>query len=151
MELALAKRGPKGIDRDKVLPHIYGEVASGRSLDKVLSEDEGMPGSATFWRWHMDDEEIRENLARARVNGADKHLGEMVPIADDLSEDPASRKVRIYAREKYAQMMSPRKYLPNGGDGGTTINIHVDRPTLAIQAAALLGSVAERTKVLDDD
>jgi hypothetical protein len=103
----------KAIDRAKVLPVIFGEVAAGRALDKVL-EDAGMPASATFWRWHMEDEQIRENLAQARANAVELHLGEIVGIADDKESDPdaRSRKVRIYARERFAQMIAPRKYGP---------------------------------------
>jgi hypothetical protein len=103
----------KVIDREAVLPTIYAEVATGRSLDSVL-KDEGMPSSATFWRWHMEDENIRENLAQARANAVEVHLGEIIEIADNKTADPdaASRKVRIYAREKFAQMIAPRKYGP---------------------------------------
>jgi hypothetical protein len=103
----------KVIDREAVLPKIYAEVATGRSLDSVLKDD-GMPASATFWRWHMEDEKIRENLAQARANAVEVHLGEIIEIADNKTADPdaASRKVRIYAREKFAQMIAPRKYGP---------------------------------------
>lgn len=101
----------KAIDRAVVLPAIYAEVAAGRSLDTVLT-DEGMPSPSTFWRWHMEDQEIRDNLARARENGVERHLDEIVTISDDLEDEPASRRVRIDARVKAAQMMAPRKYGP---------------------------------------
>lgn len=102
----------KIIDRDAVLPHIYAEVASGRSLDKVLTEDDGMPSPSTFWRWHMEDEAIRDNLARCRENGVERYMGQIVEISDDKADDPASRRVRIDARVKAAQMIAPRKYGP---------------------------------------
>jgi hypothetical protein len=110
----MAKRGPKGIDRNKVLARIYHEVAAGRALSTVLAEDKDMPGSSTFWRWHMEDQDIRDNLAHARTNAVELHLGEIIAIADDRESDPdpASRRVRIYAREKFAQMIAPRKYGP---------------------------------------
>lgn len=103
----------KTLDRDAILTTIYGEVASGRALDSVLN-DPFMPSRTTFWRWHMEDEEIRDNLARSRANGVDRHLGEIIAIADDKEgdPDPASRRVRIDARIKAAQMMGPRKYHP---------------------------------------
>jgi len=124
------------IDRSTVLPHIYGEVASGRSLDRVLREDEGMPDQATFWRWHMQDETIRGDLARARENGVERLMGECVDIADETSLDTITdkdgndkpntewisrSKLRIETRMKYAQMIAPRKYGPkldvtSGGD-----------------------------------
>lgn len=115
---------PKTIDRDAVLPLIYAQVACGRSLDKTLS-DEGMPSPSTFWRWHMEDPAIRDNLARARENGVERLMDECVDIADETSLDtikgkdgderPNSEwisrsKLRIETRMKMAQMIAPRKY-----------------------------------------
>jgi hypothetical protein len=79
------------LDRETILPHIFGEVAGGRSVDEILSADAGMPSSSTFWRWHMDDEALRDNLARARECGVERHVGEMVKIADDLTFDERRR------------------------------------------------------------
>jgi hypothetical protein len=117
------------IDRDTVLPHIYGEVASGRSLDSVLRQDEGMPSPATFWRWHMADAEIRDNLARARENGVEIIMDECLEIADDESDEDTGvtvqrAKLRVETRLKYAQMIAPRKYGPRvdhvSSDGSMT-------------------------------
>lgn len=124
---------PKIIDREKALPLIYAEVASGKALDRVLGKD-GLPASATFWRWHMEDEAIRENLARARLNGVEVHLEEALSIADtpmegkivtrklDKDGNPydevrtedmlGHRKLMIDTRIKRAQMIAPRKYGP---------------------------------------
>ena len=130
-------------EREPVLAHIYGEVAAGRALDRVLSEDEGMPGSSTFWRWHMADEQIRDNLARARENGVERLMGECVDIADTQevgeirtvkadgaievkTEDMLGhRKLRIETRMKYAQMIAPRKYGAklDVTSGGEAINL----------------------------
>lgn len=114
------------MERDAVLERIYAEVASGRSLNSVLRNDEGLPAPTTFWRWHMESEDIRDNLARARMNGVEKHMDECVDIADDSANDyvdgadgptynPESvqrAKLRIETRLKLAQMMAPRKYGP---------------------------------------
>ena len=110
----MAKRGPKGYNRDAILPLIYQSVAGGPSLDRTLRETEGMPDPATFWRWHMDDPEIRDNLARARELGAEAHLAECVDIADQANDrdSAAAAKVRVDTRIKLAQMMAPRKYKP---------------------------------------
>lgn len=131
------------MDRDKALPEIYGEVASGRSLDNVLS-DEGMPSPSTFWRWHMDDENIRDNLARARENGVERHMGEIVRISDEVDEDPASRRVRIDARVKAAQMIAPRKYGPkldvtSGGE-----RVEADPVARATRIAAIFAEIEKR-------
>lgn len=110
----MGKRGPKGYDRSAVLPLIYEAVAGGTSLDRVLRENEGMPEPSTFWRWHMEDAEIRDNLARAREMGAEAHLAECVDIADCAvdRDSAAAAKVRVDTRIKLAQMMAPRKYKP---------------------------------------
>lgn len=125
-------------DRDEVLPLIYTKVASGRSLDRVLTDDEGMPSPSTFWRWHAEDAQVRDNLARAREVGVEKLLGECVDIADTplfgeiVTRKPVivdgillegveavevrredmlgHRKLQIETRYKYAQMIAPRKY-----------------------------------------
>jgi hypothetical protein len=146
--MAKPGRPPKWTEetKAKALAHIFGEVASGRSLDHVLSVDEGMPGATTFWRWHMEDEEIRDNLARSRENGVERHVGEMIRIADDTDADPdpASRRVRIYAREKAAQMIAPRKYGPkidvtSGGE-----KVQVDEVTAATRLAAIFAAIEKR-------
>lgn len=102
------------INREEVLPLIYQAVAAGMPLQRVLEDEPGMPASTTFWRWHMDDEGIRDNLARARENGAEAHLADCVAIADTATDrdSAAVAKVRIDTRIKLAQMMAPRKYKP---------------------------------------
>ena len=97
----------------ELLPTIYAEVASGRSLSSVL-KDAGMPSSSTFWRWHAEQPDIRDNLARARENGVEALLDECVDIADEASDrdSAAAAKVRVDTRIKLAQMLAPRKYKP---------------------------------------
>lgn len=107
------KPGPVGLDRAEIVPKILQSVASGISLDKTLTA-EGMPSPSTFWRWHMEDQEIRDNLARARENGVEARLEECVDISDTAidRDSAAAAKVRIDTRVKMAQMMAPRKYKP---------------------------------------
>lgn len=139
------------IDRVSVLPRIYGEVASGRSLDRVLSDDEGMPSPSTFWRWHMEDDEIRDNLARARDNGVEVHMDEIVTIADDLTEDPASRRVRIDARTKRAQMIAPRKYGAKIDVTSAGESVKMDDVAQLTRLAALASKLQKRTDDAADD
>jgi GT2 family glycosyltransferase len=116
----------KAIDQSAVLPLIYAGVAEGVSLSNVLKRD-GMPDHSTFWRWHMDDEDIRDNLARARENGVEVHFDACIDIADETSNDTVTgedgvdrpntewisrSKLRIETRIKMAQMIKPRKYGP---------------------------------------
>ena len=130
----MAKTGPKPMDRKEALAEIFAAVAGGLSLDKFLTlnrDVKGIPSAATFWRWHMEDEAIRDNLARARENGVERLMDECVDIADtahegvEVEEDAdgtvvktkrgdmlGHRKLRIDTRLKYAQMIAPRKYAP---------------------------------------
>ena len=68
--------------REQQLEHIYAQVASGRALVRVLKDDDGMPHPSTFWRWHMRDEDIRDNLARARQNGVEARIDMALDVAN---------------------------------------------------------------------
>lgn len=96
--------------RAKIRDHVLEELSKGRSLSSICDEDEGVCSYATWMRWELADEELCESVARAREAGATKLLEEIIDIADDKSEDANSRKVRIYAREKYAAMIAPRRF-----------------------------------------
>lgn len=143
------------LSREKAIAYILGEVAGGRSLVRVLREDKGVPGSSTFWRWHMEDENLRENLARARENGVEalmeeareiadtQEIGEIVTVDGDKEtvrkEDMLGhRKLRIETRLKYAQMIAPRKYGPKLDLTSGNEPIKMDDTAVAARAAALL-------------
>lgn len=164
--------GPPGYsdeEKIKIIDHVVAELACGRSVKRILEEDEEMPASSQFWKWHFESEDVQEKVARARIHGADAVMDETLSIADNTTNDTikgvsgepdrpntewiSRSKLRVDTRHKYAQMIAPRKYMPNS-DAGITVNLNVNRATFAIQAAALLSGVAERTKVLehqDDD
>lgn len=114
-----------------------------------------MPSGAEFWRWHMDDEGIRDNLARARENGVEALLDEAIDIADtpqigevvthkaDKDGEPVEekrtedmlghRKLRVDTRIKMAQMIAPRKY-------GPKVDVTSDNKPLAGASAAEIGT-----------
>jgi hypothetical protein len=130
------KPGPPGYSeeqRAKIIDHVVAELACGRSVKRILEEDEEMPASSQFWKWHFESEEIQEKVARARVHGADALMDETVTIADDATHDWRLKpkkddededdwafdkenvlrsKLRVDTRQKYAQMIAPRKYGP---------------------------------------
>ena len=130
---ALVPYEERKLARQEQLAHIYGEVASGRSLDSILRQDPGMPLPKDFWLWHMDDPDIRDNLARARENGIEALMDRAQDIAEnpveavELMEEigPDGTKRRRTVREalghrrllidtyvRRAQMLAPRKYGP---------------------------------------
>lgn len=153
-------------DRQRIISHVLAELSGGRAVSRILREDEGMPNKSTFWKWHFDDPDLQEKVARARENGVESVMDETIEIADDATNDWRKRnhgddddedvlnhehvsrsKLRIETRHKYAQMIAPRKYgqkldLTSGGE-----KIKPPSSTLAIQAAALLNNVAARLKI----
>ena len=120
-------------DRDRIAEHICNELANKRFISSILREDEGMPSPAQWARWLAEDtpdaEVLREKVARAREAGVEAHLEDMIAIADDATGDAEvaydaqgkayvkmdgdnvqRAKTRIYAREKMAQMLTPRRF-----------------------------------------
>lgn len=111
------KPGPPGYneaEKTKIIDHVLVELACGRSVNRILAEDDEMPASSQFWKWHFESEDVQEKVARARAAGVEAKLDECVQIADeaDGKESAAAAKVRVDARFKYAQMIAPRKYGP---------------------------------------
>lgn len=112
----------------EIIEHVVSEMSAGRALSRVLAEDEGMPSASTFWRWHLEDEDLQDKVARAREAGVEAIMQEVVEIADNANGDvyieqtergPRARidgeaisrsKLRVETRFKYAQMVAPRKY-----------------------------------------
>lgn len=113
--------------------HIIAELAAGRSVSKILREDDGMPPPRTFWNRIYRNEVLYEKISRAREFGADALLDEARAIADtpmegeevmmEFGPDGAKRRItrkdmlghrrlQIDTRVKYAQMIAPRKYGP---------------------------------------
>ena len=98
--------------REQIVDHVCDQIAQKRTLYKVLAEDANLPSLSSFLKWQSEDRELLEKVERAREHAASAYVAEMVDIADDREDDPdaSSRKVRIYAREKAAQMIAPRRY-----------------------------------------
>jgi hypothetical protein len=126
--------------REAIIAHVLAEVSGGRAVSRILREDDGMPASSQFWRWHFESEDLQEKVARARLNGVEAIMDETLDIADDGTNDWIEKKrddgstydalnaehvqrskLRVDTRHKYAQMIAPRKYgakldLTSGGE-----------------------------------
>ena len=134
----------------QVLDIVCAGLAEGRSLSE-LCRLPGMPDRRTLTDWAAADDvdrggtgAIRSRLARSRELGEEAIIDQLIPIADDLTDDPASRKVRIYARTQYLAVSNPAKYGTNrgvNGNGGIVINASKE---VAFQFVAV-GSVADLT------
>jgi hypothetical protein len=130
-------------ERERIVGHVLAELSGGRAVSRILREDEEMPDVATFWRWHFEDEGLREKVAHARENGVEALMDETISIADDSTRDwrkskddederefapdhVQRAKLRVDTRHKYAQMIAPRKY-------GTKVDLTTGGQPLNVQ------------------
>jgi len=97
-------------ERSKIIEHVIDEITKGRSLTSACASSDCAVSYSQWMRWQLSDDDLRDRIAQAREAGATKLLEEVVEIADDRDEDANSRKVRIYAREKYAAMIAPKRF-----------------------------------------
>lgn len=116
-------------ERERIVAHICEQLAVPRSLAKICAEDEGMPSASTVCHWQVQEPLIQQRLERAREAGATTLLEEIVEIADQPAGDvyiaydakgkPYAKidgdaiqrsRLRVYARERYAQLIAPKMY-----------------------------------------
>lgn len=164
--LPRAKRPTKALDREKAIPVILAGVAAGTALDVVLKDDPTLPSPSTFWRWHMDDKDLRDNLARAREIGVEVHMDEALAIADTpmpgtvvtrkLDKDGKEydevrtedmlghRKLMIDTRIKRAQMIAPRKYGPKLDLTSDGEKVVLDDVSVATRLASIFATIEKR-------
>ena len=93
----------------EIAARICEQLAEGRSL-RSISRQSDMPDPSTVRDWAARDEGFAAQYARARNDGLDTLAEECMDIADDLTEDPNSRRVRIDARKWFASKLRPEKY-----------------------------------------
>jgi hypothetical protein len=121
------RTGPPTIFTQPIAEQICGDLASGKSLRRICS-DQGMPAESTVRLWVINDTEgFAAQYARARDIGLDCLADEILDIADThemgtvVTEDEDGRKVvtgdmvkhrqlRIDARKWYLCKLAPKKY-----------------------------------------
>lgn len=113
------------------IEHVLDEIVKGRAVTRILADSDALPAPSTWVKWLREVPELAIEVERARELGAATLLDEIVDIADDAtgdvevaytqdgtayakqnSDSVARAKLRVYAREKYAQMIAPRKFGP---------------------------------------
>ena len=100
-------------ERERIAQHVCGQLSLGRSIRKIFEEDRksaNLPALGTFLAWRLDDAQLHERIAHARASGLEMNLEEIPEIADNLDEDPQSRRVRVYARLEAAAKLAPALY-----------------------------------------
>lgn len=88
---------------------ILSRIANAEPLSKIL-RDEGMPHQTTWGDWLRDDEALALAHARAREVSGEIIAETALAIADDLIDDPASRRVRVETRLKLLACWHPKRY-----------------------------------------
>lgn len=94
---------------EELAAYICERIASGESLNKICLPDD-MPNKASVYLWLTKHQAFSDMYTRAREDQADTLADEIADIADDLTDDPNSRRVRVDARKWVAAKLKPRKY-----------------------------------------
>ena len=124
----MAKPGRPSKFTPDIAEAICQRIAEGESLRSVCRGDD-MPDKSTVLRWLDDNEEFRDQYARAREAQADHFAEEIIEIADDATNDFMERKrkdgsletalnaeniqrsrLRVDARKWLMARMAPKKY-----------------------------------------
>lgn len=112
---------------DELAEQIIDRLWEGETLTAICRDIGVKPRTVRDWTKHHEDFGIAYD--EAMVGGAHALIDSTVEISDGLEEDPASRKVRIYAREQYAKRKAPKVFgdkvaLEHGGrvDSNLTVS-----------------------------
>lgn len=117
-------------EEERIQAHILREIAEGRSVSRILREDKGLCSYSIWCGWVAESDKLKDRVERAREDGATRYVEEIIEISDQGNADPyiayrddgktpyakidgdciQRAKLRVYAREKYAAMIAPRRY-----------------------------------------
>jgi len=152
-----------------MIDHVLREVSGGRAVTTILMRDDGMPDRSTFWDWVRKDQNLADELARARDAGIEAIIEDAQAIADGddvqpldglsgtelavamARADPKRARLRYDARIKRAQILKPKTYGPKLDLTTDGQALNKPAPDAADRAEALLRDVARRTGVAPRD
>jgi transposase-like protein len=84
------------------------DIAAGATVARA-AKNHGIAES-TFWLWRAKHPELSDSYERARVERTAVWGEEIIKIADDVSDDPRSRDVRIKARQWHMARVDHRQW-----------------------------------------
>jgi hypothetical protein len=102
-------RGRPSKFTQEIAEEICERLSRGEPL-AVICRDVKMPDPSVVWDWTKRDEAFSQAIARARVAGFDAIADDCMAIADDRTDDPASRRVRVETRLKLLAKWDPKRY-----------------------------------------
>jgi hypothetical protein len=117
---------------DEIADLICTQVAEGKSLFRVCDETEGFPNHATAFRWLNAHPEFRDKYARAKETMLERMADQINEIADDVTEDANSRRVRVDTRKWLLSKLIPKVYgdamqLKHADHEGNAMHVKVTR------------------------
>lgn len=101
--------GRPSIRTPEMVEEIATRLAAGEPL-AVICRDEHMPGLRTVYNWTTADKELSAHIAHAREAGEEAIAASCLGIADDTTDEPASRKVRVWTRLELLKRWNPDKW-----------------------------------------
>ena len=100
--------GPPTIFTPEIWAQIIADTEEGEPL-RVICRKLGI-GKSAVYAWMAKDAALKEEYQIARLEGYDVIADNCIEIADDKTEEPASRKVRIETRLKLLAKWHQTKY-----------------------------------------
>lgn len=130
--------------KKEIVDFVCNEIAEGKSLRSVLSNNDNMPGRNTFLSWIDNDQEKLNQYARAMETRAENIFEDILKIADSqegdmievdgikiVNHDVIQRaRLRVDSRKWMLGKMMPKKYgdkldLTSSGETISQPQIHV--------------------------
>lgn len=98
------------MERSKAIEEeIVARLSKGEPMT-VICRDDHMPSDRAVRYWQEQDAEFASAIACAREIGFDAIAADGLAIVDDVTEDPASRRVRSDYRLKLLAKWDPKRY-----------------------------------------
>jgi len=110
-------------DREAFIPIILSELEDGKPLRQICREQE--ISKSSVYEWIKADPEFSGRFTRAREIGFEAIAEDCLNIADDKTEEPASRRVRVETRLKLLAKWDPKRFgdkVQTEHSGSVTVN-----------------------------
>jgi hypothetical protein len=113
---------------DELVDRICEEIAAGRSLNKICSEEDWSPDKSMFYRWMYRHPQIRDKYARAKNAQQEYAAEDIMEIAYSATPETYNvARLQIDAHKWLASKLLPKRYSEKqqiehtGEDGGPLV------------------------------
>ena len=98
-------------DIERIFRFICSEIERGKSLISILTKNDEMPSTQTFYKWIDEDVDKSKRYARATSQRAEFMFEEILDISDKSTpENVQVDKLRVDSRKWMLAKMQPTKY-----------------------------------------